>query len=133
MNVKDIISVSGVPGLTKLVNSRNNGLLVEDLDTGKVKFYSLRKHQFTPLETVAIYTMMDTVELKEIFKTMMDKKDVLPIVSHNAPSSEIVTYFEQILPDYDKDRVYLSDIKKIIKWYNKLDEKGLLLVADEEE
>lgn len=133
MNVKDIISVSGVPGLTKLVNSRNNGLLVEDLDTGKVKFYSLRKHQFTPLETVAIYTMMDTVELKEVFKTMMDKKDVLPIISHNAPSPEIVAYFEQILPDYDKDRVYLSDIKKIIKWYNKLDEKGLLLVSDEEE
>ena len=132
MNIKDIIAVSGVPGLNKLVNSRNNGLVVEDLDTGRSKFYSIRKHQFTPLETVAIYTMMDTVELKEVFKTMMERSDELPIVSVKAPAQEITTYFEEILPDYDRDRVYLSDIKKIIKWYNKLKEKGFL-ASDEEE
>ena len=132
MNIKDIISVSGVPGLTRLINSRDNGLVVEDLDSGKTKFYSLRKHQFTPLETVAIYTMMDTVELKEVLQTMMDKSAELPVVAPNAPPQELTAYFEQILPEYDRDRVYLSDIKKIVKWYRKLEEKGMLL-SDEEE
>ena len=130
--MKDIIAVSGVPGLHRLVNSRNNGLMLEDLDSGKTKFYSVRKHQFTPMETVAIYTMMDTGELSEVFKSMTEKSADLPIVAPNAPSSDLVEYFSEILPDYDRDRVYLSDIKKIIKWYNKLAEKGLL-VSDEEE
>ena len=53
MRIKDIIAVSGVPGLSKLVTSRDNGLLLQDLDSGKTKFYATRKHQFTPLETVA--------------------------------------------------------------------------------
>ena len=130
--MKDIIAVSGVAGLHKLVSSRNNGLMLEDLDSGKTRFYSVRKHQFTPLETVAIYTMMDTVELKEIFNSMRTKAAELPIVAANAPSSEIIGYFSEILPDYDRDRVYLSDIKKVIKWYRKLEEKGLL-ISDEEE
>ncbi len=132
LKMKDIISVSGVAGLHKLVSSRNNGLMLEDLDSGKTKFYSVRKHQFTPLETVAIYTMMDTVELAEVFKSMTEKSSDLPIIAHNASSSEIINYFSEILPDYDRDRVYLSDIKKILKWYRKLEEKGLL-VGDEEE
>ena len=130
--MKDIIAVSGVPGLHKLVNSRNNGLMLEDLDSGKTKFYSVRKHQFTPLETVAIYTMMDTIELSTVFSTMTQKSEELPIVATNASSADLINYFSQILPDYDRDRVYLSDIKKIIKWYIKLDEKGLL-ISDEEE
>ena len=115
-----------------MVNSRNNGLMLEDLDSGKTRFYSVRKHQFTPLETVAIYTMMDTVELSDVFKSMTEKSSTLPIVQPNAPSSEIIEYFLAILPDYDRDRVYLSDIKKVIKWYKKLEEKGLLISEEEE-
>ena len=67
-----------------------------------------------------------------IFRTMMEREGELPVVSHKASGQEITAYFEQILPDYDQDRVYLSDIKKIIKWYRKLEEKGLL-ASDEEE
>ena len=131
--MKDIIAVSGVPGLHRLVNSRNNGLMLEDIDSGKTRFYSVRKHQFTPLETVAIYTMMDTVELSEVFKSMTEKSSELPIISANAPSPEIISYFKEILPDYDRDRVYLSDIKKVLKWYVKLETKGLLPGATDEE
>lgn len=132
MRIKDIIAVSGVPGLSKLVTSRDNGLLLQDLDSGKTKFYATRKHQFTPLETVAIYTNVDTIELKEVIKTMIEKQEENPIVAHNASSPEIISYFETIIPDYDRDRVYISDMKKVLKWYKKLEEKGLL-IGDEEE
>ena len=132
MRIKDIIAVSGVPGLSKLVTSRDNGLLLQDLDSGRTKFYATRKHQFTPLETVAIYTNVDTIELKEVIKTMIEKEEENPIVAHNASSPEIISYFETIIPDYDRDRVYISDMKKVLKWYKKLEEKGLL-VGDEEE
>ena len=132
MRIKDIIAVSGVPGLSKLVTSRDNGLLLQDLDSGRTKFYATRKHQFTPLETVAIYTNVDTIELKEVIKTMIEKQMENPIVAHNATSPEIISYFEKVVPDYDRDRVYLSDMKKVLKWYKKLEEKGLL-IGDEEE
>ena len=133
MNIKDIIAVSGVPGLSKLIATRDNGLVLQHLDTGRSKFYSVRKHQFTPLETVAIYTMMDTVELREVLTNMLAQKDENPVVAHNGDASEIYDYFEKILPDYDKERVFLSDMKKIIKWYNILDEKGLLTAPSDEE
>lgn len=132
MRIKDIIAVSGVPGLSKLVTSRDNGLLLRDLDSGRTKFYATRKHQFTPLETVAIYTNVDTIELKDVIKTMIEQQAENPIIAHNASSPEIISYFEKIIPDYDRDRVYLSDMKKVLKWYRKLEEKGLL-VGDEEE
>jgi hypothetical protein len=133
MQIKDIIAVSGVGGLSKLINSRTNGLLLEDLDSGKTKFYSLRKHQFTPLETVSIYTMMDTAELKEVFASMRNLEKEYPVPSPKDSNRLLSDYFENILPDYDRDRVYPSDIKKIIKWYNILADKGLLEGSDEEE
>lgn len=133
MQIKDIIAVSGVGGLSRLASSRSNGLLLEDLDTGKTKFYSLRKHQFTPLETVSIYTMTDTAELKEVLSSMKALEGSNPIPSIKDANSVLADYFELILPEYDQDRVYPSDIKKIIKWYGILKEKGLLEGSDEEE
>ncbi len=133
MNITNIIAVSGVGGLNQLVSSRSNGLVLEALDTGRVKFYSVRKHQFTPLETVSIYTMMDTVELKEVFNSMLAKSASHPIIDHKAPAEELTAYFSEILPDYDRDRVYISDIKKIIKWFKQLDAHGLTTASDEEE
>lgn len=133
MQIKDIIAVSGVGGLSRLTSSRSNGLLLEDLDTGKTKFYSLRKHQFTPLETVSIYTMTDTAELKEVLASMKALEGTNPIPSIKDTNDVLANYFELILPEYDQDRVYPSDIKKIIKWYSILKEKGLLEGSDEEE
>lgn len=133
MQIKDIIAVSGVGGLSKLTASRNNGLLLESLDTGKTKFYSIRKHQFTPLETVSIYTILDTVELKEVLINMMTLEETIPIPTPKDSNDVLSDYFEKILPEYDKDRVYPSDIKKIVKWYSILKEKGLLEGSDEEE
>ena len=137
MNLKDILAVSGMPGLFKLVNSRNNGLLVTSLDeSARTIFCSTRKHQFTPMETVAIYTMADTIELSVIFERMLDQMDENPPVAPNSKKDEIEDYFASIVPDYDEDRVYISDMKKVIKWFNILNEKGYLTASpesDEEE
>jgi len=110
MKIEDIVSVSGLPGLYKIVTSRNNGLIVEDVDTQKTKFVSVRKHQFTPLGTVAIYTESDTTEINEVFKAMHAKAaDGLEIPSPKGSSKDLFTYFAEILPDYDRDQVLISE------------------------
>lgn len=137
MNLKDILAVSGMPGLFRLVNSRNNGLLVTSLDdSSRTIFCSMRKHQFTPMETVAIYTMSDTIELSTIFERMLDQLTENPPASPSGKKDEIEDYFASIVPDYDQDRVYISDMKKVLKWFTILNEKGYLAatpVSDEEE
>ena len=133
MNLQDILAVSGLPGLYKVVNTKSNGLLVADLDEGKTRFCSMRKHQFTPMETVAIYTDTDTEDLKTVFNTMLAQLPETEPVSVAAPSNEIKEYFATILPDYDRDRVHIGDMKKVIKWFNFLNERGYLNASDEEE
>lgn len=133
MNLENYIAISGMPGLFKMINSRSNGLLVSDIDTGKTKFVSIRQHQFTPLATVAIYTVDDATELKVIFKTMLEQLETNPPVNIKDSATLLREYFAQILPDYDEDRVQVSDIKKVIKWFNFLNERNLLDVAGDEE
>ena len=134
MNLKDILAVSGMSGLYRLVNSRNNGSLVTSLDDStRTIFCSVRKHQFTPMETVAIYTMSDTIELSTIFERMLDQLDENPPASPSGSKTEIEDYFASIVPDYDEDRVYISDMKKVIKWFNILNEKGYLAAEPETE
>ena len=133
MNLKNILAVSGLPGLFKLASSRPNGLVVSDIDSGKTRFCSVRKHQFTPLETVAIYTHEDTTPLTEIFEIMKTQMESNPVISAKAPSDEMMDYFLSILPNYDEDRVYPSDVKKVIKWFNFLKDRDMLDGSDEEE
>lgn len=117
MTIDELVAISGMPGLYKIGTSRSNGMIVEDIDSGKSRFISMRKHQFTPLGTVAIYTEMDATELSIVFETMAEKEASMPIPSVNSSSNELFEYFEEILPDYDRDRVLVSDVKKVIKWY----------------
>lgn len=133
MNLEPYVAISGAPGVFKLKTPRSNGLVVEEIDTGKVKFFSTRKHQFTPLGTVAIYTLEDSTELKIIFKTMLEQMAENPPVDLKAPNHEIFQYFEKVLPDFDEDRVYISDIKKVVKWFKFLNDRKLLNDSDEEE
>lgn len=133
MNLKNLIAVSGAPGLYEMVSSKNSGLILRDPKNGKAKFYSVRQHQFTPLETVGIYTMTDTVDLKVIFGDMTSNTEELPIPSPKDQNKDLLTYFAKILPEFDRDRVYPSDIKKIIKWYNFVDEMGYLAMEEEVE
>jgi len=111
MNIKNIVAVSGLPGLFKLVATKSNGLLVSDPDTGKTRFCSVRQHQFTPMETVAIYTDSDTVEISKVFQAMLDHQETHPLPSMQADHKVLQVYFEVIIPDYDRNRVYHSDMK----------------------
>lgn len=134
MNLDNLIAVSGLPGLFRMAANRSNGLIVEDLDSGKRRFVSARKHQFTPLGSIAIFTDDgDSVELVSVFRSMRDQFDDRPPVEPTAKSEELFDYFADILPNYDPDRVYPGDVKKVIKWFNSLKENGLLTETDEEE
>jgi len=131
MNLEPFIAVSGEGGLFQLKATRSNGLVLENLDSiGKSNFYSTRKHQFTPLGTVAIYTLEDSTPLLDIYKTMLAKMPELPPVSIKSERHVIEEYFDQILPDYDEDKVSLKDMKKVIKWFLKLHEHDLLTIPD---
>jgi hypothetical protein len=133
MNLENILAVTGMPGLYRLITTRNNGLIIEDFDSGKRSFISLRKHQFTPLESVGIYTYSDVVDLPEVFQKIQSSSAALP--QSAAAASDYHNFLREVLPEYDEDRVYLSDIKKLVKWYAYLDAKDLLVStkSDEEE
>lgn len=133
MKLKNIIAVSGHPTLMKLVSTRNNGLILKDPKTGKTNFFSVRTHQFTPLETVGIYTMMDTIELREVFRRMSEIHEEYPPIHPKSTPKELFDYFGKVLEDFDRDRVFPGDIKKIIKWYNNLKELGYLDMEEEDD
>ncbi|RMG78098.1 MAG: hypothetical protein D6714_18705, partial [Bacteroidetes bacterium] len=132
MNLKDLVAVSGLPGIYRMAANRNNGLIVEDFDSGKHKFVSARKHQFTPLETIGIYTDNDdTVELKVVFRSMLEQIETNPPVAPNESSAKLREYFAKILPNYDPDKVHTGDIKKLIKWFTFLNDRNLLSLEED--
>jgi hypothetical protein len=133
MKLKNIIAVSGMPNLFTLVSTRNNGLILKDPTNGKTNFYSVRSHQFTPLETVGIYNSLDTTDLKTIFTEMLKQLATNPPVPTKSSNDVLLNYFGTILPDFDRSRVYPGDVKKVIKWFNNLNELGFLTSNDEEE
>ncbi len=134
MNLEKFVAVSGMPGLLKLVANRNNGLILEDLNSGKRKFVPSRGNQFTPLGTIGIYTSDgDTTELKVVFKNMLDRFEDLPPVDVNTDHDTLRNYFAQILPEFDRDKVSISDIKKVIRWFSFLKERDLLTTDTQEE
>ncbi|MFM8448803.1 MAG: DUF5606 domain-containing protein [Haliscomenobacter sp.] len=134
MNLEKFVAVSGISGLQKLVANRNNGLIVEDLATGKRRFVPARGHQFTPLASIGIYTNDgDTTELKNVFERMLEKQAATPPVDVNSDASVLHAYFLEVLPEYDQDRVKTSDIKKTIKWFTFLNERDLFNEPAEEE
>jgi len=130
--LKGILAISGHSGLFKMVAESKNNIIVESLDTGKrMPVYSTAK--VSALEDIAIYTYEGDVPLKDIFKTIYEKEDGGAAVSAKATGNELKAYFETVLPGYDKDRVYVSDIKKVFLWYNTLQEKELLDFTETEE
>jgi hypothetical protein len=123
--LKGILSVSGQPGLYKMIAESKNNIIVESLETLKrMPVHSTSK--ISALEDIAIYTDNGDVPLKEIFKAIYDKENGGPAINPKATVNELKSYFEKVVPDYDKERVYVSDIKKVISWYNVLQDKGLL-------
>ena len=133
MKLDDLIHVSGLPGLYKVGGSRSNGIIIEDIDTGKSRFVSMRKHQFTPLGTVAIYTNLDSIELVKVFDKIAELEPSNPLPDLKSPPQVIFDYFESVLPEYDKDQVMVSDVKKVIKWYIFLKNRNIYPFQSSEE
>lgn len=127
-----LVAVSGKPGLFHLVANRDNGLLLQEVLTSKTQFYSVRQHQFTPLASIGIYTDDDSIELKEVFKRMHESSVTAPFDDLNSVAS-VTTYFEKVLPEYDRDKVKVNDMRKVIKWYGFLKEKDMLELIEEKE
>ena len=123
--LKGILSVSGQSGLFKMVAESKNNIIIESLENLKrMPVHSTSK--VSALEDIAIYTENGDVPLKEIFKAIFDCENGGPAINPKVTASELKSYFEKIVPNYDKDRVYISDIKKVLLWYNTLLNKNLL-------
>lgn len=117
MKLDNIISVSGLPGLHKLIATRPNGLLIESFDNGKRQFVSVRKHQFTPLVSIGIYTYTDVAALDDVLMKVDTTQAENPIPDVNDKADTLRAWFKAIVADHDEDRVHINDIRKVIKWY----------------
>lgn len=113
---------------------RKDGLIVSDLDGGNKKFLSARIHMFSPLENISIYTDdNDTVSLPEVLMSVKEKLESAPPVDPNASNEELRGWFFQILPNHDEEKVKISDIKKLIKWFHVLQEHDLIKATEQGE
>ena len=133
MEYSKLIAVTGLSGLFELISSKNDGAIVRSLETSATQFVSSRNHQFSHLESIEIYTKQDNVNLIEIFKAIKGSGKTLPDAKD---AKAIKAYFEEVYPDMDFERVYGSDMKKMVKWFTQIDGAGIEFkmreVAEEE-
>ncbi len=134
MNLEKLVAVSGMSGLFKLVANRSNGLVLEDISSGKLKFFTARHHKFTPLESIGIYTDDgETTALKEVFEAMQAQLVENPPVDADAEPRALFEYFAKVLPSFDRDRVHSSDVRKVLKWFAFMQTHNLLQSEPAEE
>ncbi|WP_299335763.1 DUF5606 domain-containing protein [uncultured Psychroserpens sp.] len=141
MSLDKILSISGKPGLFKILAQTRSGFIAESLIDKKKMSVGIHNN-ISVLSEIAVYTLSEELPLKEVFKKIKDKENAQQTsISHKDSKDTLEEYFFGILPDYDEDRVYASDIKKIVQWYNLLQKHDLLgsiedgeeVTADEEE
>jgi hypothetical protein len=139
MTLDKVLSISGRPGLFKLVTQTRNGFIAESL-IDKKKLSVSMQHNVSILSEIAIYTLSEELPLKDVFNKIKVKENGKKTsISHKESKDKLEEYFFEVLPDYDEDRVYASDIKKIIQWYNLLEKHNMLnfeetiKTSDEEE
>lgn len=134
MKFTEIIAVSGLPGLYSVVTERKGGIIVEDLATKKRRFAPARKHQFAPLESMAVYTDDGDAEpLRKVFDRMQEQHEDNPAPAPKESNERLFDYLEDVLPTYDKDRVHASDVKRLLKWYHFMLDNELFADLSEEE
>ncbi|RRO17210.1 DUF5606 family protein [Flavobacteriaceae bacterium 14752] len=131
MEFDKILSVSGKPGLYELKTQTRAGVLAQSLVDGRKIQVNLRNN-ISILSEISIYTYADEISLKEVFYKIYQKTDGQKSIDHKSPKRELESYFREILPEYDEDRVYQSDIKKVIQWYNILIENDFTDFQDKE-
>lgn len=126
MELKDIISIGGRPGLFKVITKRKNELIVESISDGKKIFiYALDK--VSSLEDISIYTDSEDIPLADVYQKLYEIEKGNESIDHKSDPKVLKDKMIEILPDYDQDRVYISDLKKLFLWYNMLIKAGLLV------
>ncbi|PWA06129.1 DUF5606 family protein [Flavobacterium psychrotolerans] len=125
MNLEKILSISGKPGLFALKVQTRSGFVAESLLDGKKITVGMRSN-VSLLSEISMYTHNAEKPLAEVMRNIAIKEDNGPAISHKEDNDKLVAYFKEILPDYDSERVYPSDIKKVLNWYNMLQAKGLV-------
>jgi len=130
MEYNKIIAISGLPGLYELINSKTDGAIVRSLEDGGTRFVSARIHSFSHLESIEVYTVRDNVNLVEVLKAMDSSDEKLPDEKDNAA---LVKYFQKVYKDLDFDRVYSSDLKKMVKWLAVLKKNKVEIKLEEPE
>ncbi len=131
MDLKDILTISGYKGLFKYISQGRNGIIVEGLEDKK-RMNVFSNYKVSSLKDIAIFTDEGELILPKVFKLIYDKENGLQISSDKLDEKKIKAYFEQILPNYDKEKVYVSHIKKILTWYNILINCGITEFEEEE-
>jgi hypothetical protein len=127
IDVRNFVAVPGMSGVQKLIAVRSNGLIVENFDTKDRKFIQTRGNDFSPFETISVYIDGgETVPLAQVFTAMRDQLTDNPLPTEKDASPVLRNYLISILPEHDRDRVHISDIKKMIKWFNFLSSRDLL-------
>lgn len=125
MSLDKILSIGGKPGLFKLVTQTRSGFVAESLLDGKKITVGMQSN-VSILSEIAIYTLEEELPLREVFqKIQLKEKGGKTSISHKSEKIELEEYFFEVLPNYDEDRVYASDIKKVIRWYNLLHENDM--------
>ena len=134
MDLADIVAVTGLPGLFKIVTRRNDGLIVTSLVDDKTQFVPGRTHLFTTLDNITMYTTGEPALLKEVLASIR-KNETTHAVPDAKDDAALKAWLEAVLPEYDKEKVHVSDMKKLAKWYSLLSAKQLVdeLIADKKE
>ncbi|MGV3765085.1 MAG: DUF5606 domain-containing protein [Chitinophagaceae bacterium] len=117
MEYGKIIAVTGLSGLFELISSKNDGAIVRSLDDKTTRFVASRVHNFSHLESIEVYTVSDNVNLVEVFQAMEKNTKALPDVKD---AKALKAYFQEVFPELDQERVYTSDMKKMVKWFEVL-------------
>jgi len=130
MEYSKIVSVTGLPGLYELINTKSDGAIIRSLDDKTTKFASSRIHNFSHLESIEIFTVGENVNLVDVFQAMEKAGGSLP---DTKDEGAIKKYFQKVFPDIDFERVYNSDLKKMIKWYDVLSQHNVELKLSEPE
>ncbi|MEY4628408.1 MAG: hypothetical protein RLZZ595_734 [Bacteroidota bacterium] len=130
MEYNKLISVTGFSGLFELVSSKNDGAIVKSLEDNTTKFVSNRQHQFSHLESIEIYTNDENVNLSEVFKAMDASTETLPSEKDN---KAVLAYFKKVYPAMDFERVYNSDMKKMVRWFSVIKNNNIEIKLSEVE
>jgi hypothetical protein len=130
MDYNRIVAVTGMPGLYEVISSKSDGAIVRSLEDKSTKFVSSRIHNLSHLESIEVYTVRENVTLADVFSAMKESKTKLPDVKDN---KALKSYFENVFPDLDFDRVYSSDQKKMVKWFEVLNENNVDFTAKPQE